>query len=904
MAKSRLLQIYKKLVSSLSFSAELRKMRREVNARIDAPTTINTLLPSHPSGVNRWFKRRRISIAESYLTVVGDLDSRSAGARLEALKILADASFHSKSLDLPLNTARVQAALVKEVVKHRHDKRRQLELLYDFSVSSSGQHQVIRKLCEELNIVELPENGTRLSDFGFGWDEHVHDTATSGRKNPTQLIIDAFIKGISRLTVAYGSATDLEAMEEVFEAGRIIGIGVDIALEFSMTDGGERFHFMALLPRFRKREEIAGFFLRKSPEFREFLTGLEKNQLNRLNAVGRILDEFNATTLRALNEGWPEDTLYRVPELTMQSLYAFIPTASINRLHLAEFLYTLYMPVLLNRLQILKVKKGLAKRGQRAGRLSKTEYLAIDEAYGRLKAEFRSLTPEVLLERHFAGARIVNYQSAFEDIREASGVLRSAGCKLKILHPLEYGFERARRLLAVHRADLDFVEIYNTQDCIGRDPKEVLKLAALVNDINREQKVQGLPPLVPVCGSDSTGRNPKIPGMGFIFADKIWGKKKSAYLERHLALPGLVSAMVKAGGEAVGRAEVDSCPPIICLGKISGGSGFGLGEDVSSDSAIVPFSKALRYLNPWVKNVFYAVVGFVVANHFVGPFYAILWLGITGFRNSIADLISSRGARLNQWKLRSINFDNVAQSLFWTGFSVPIMGFIKTNFDILWPWVHDGILFNLVKFFFISLANGLYLATHNTLRGFDKQVVKANLFRSIIAWPFATVFAPLGNLMGIPSIVQTKIWSDFVAGFIEGSGKYVKVLRLRHRNLEEIVPKVIEEKGEAQYTSILDLLYLFREEPRTRTSLSVIFDPDRKRMFKPGEEGALPPRSLDELRSTLGAEGLGADLARHILLYYEQEIAVDLVDLVADTLPEIQDWLDGEAARRLRPSRS
>ena len=159
-----------------------------------------------------------------------------------------------------------------------------------------------------------------------------------------------------------------------------------------------------------------------------------------------------------------------------------------------------------------------------------------------------------------------------------------------------------------------------------------------------------------------------------------------------------------------------------------------------------------------VKNIFFAVVGFTVADSFIGPFYALLWLGITGFRNSIADLISSRGTHLNQWKLRSINFDNVAQSLFWTGFSVPIMGFIKSNFDTVWPWVHDGLLFNLVKFFFISLANGLYLATHNTLRGFDRKVVRANLFRSVIAWPFATIFAPLGNLIGVPSIVQTKIW--------------------------------------------------------------------------------------------------------------------------------------------------
>ena len=124
----------------------------------------------------------------------------------------------------------------------------------------------------------------------------------------------------------------------------------------------------------------------------------------------------------------------------------------------------------------------------------------------------------------------------------------------------------------------------------------------------------------------------------------------------------------------------------------------------------------------------------------------------------------------------------------------------------------------------------------------------------------------------------------------------MRVLRLRHRNLEEIIPRVVEEKGEALYTAILDLLYLFREEPRTRTSLNVIFDPERTRVFKPGDQPALPPGSLDALRAALDAENLHTNLVRHILSSYEQEVAVDLVDLVADTLPEFQEWLDGQAA--------
>ena len=46
----------------------------------------------------------------------------------------------------------------------------------------------------------------------MGWDFHVHDNTSYGRKTPIQLIIDAFIKGISEITVVY---TNLEHEEAI-----------------------------------------------------------------------------------------------------------------------------------------------------------------------------------------------------------------------------------------------------------------------------------------------------------------------------------------------------------------------------------------------------------------------------------------------------------------------------------------------------------------------------------------------------------------------------------------------------------------------------------------------------------------------------------------------------------------
>ena len=138
-------------------------------------------------------------------------------------------------------------------------------------------------------------------------------------------------------------------------------------------------------------------------------------------------------------------------------------------------------------------------------------------------------------------------------------------------------------------------------------------------------------------------------------------------------------------------------------------------------------------------------------------------------------LIAASGLDFGSWSKKKVNFDNACQSLFWTGFSVPILGTVKAQFDLVWPWVATGMLFETTKFFFICLANGSYIATHNKIRNFDKKTIKINFFRTLIAWPFATVFSPIGNLLLIPSIVQAKMWSDIVGGFIEGTGKFWNV---------------------------------------------------------------------------------------------------------------------------------
>jgi len=897
MIKARMLRHYSDIVNALSFSSELYKLRRELNAKIDAPTPIVKGPHSHPLGISRWFKKRRISIAEAYIQVVSDLESKHSKSRLRALRMMVNVSFHAKTLDLPLNTARVQLGLIKEAVKHKGDRRRQLELLQDFSVSSHGQQQVIRTLLDELNIIELPETGARLKNLDAGWDEHVHDTATSGRKNPTQLLIDAFIKGISELTIAYGSIDSLELMKEAVDAGRIVGIRVNLALEFSILVQGHRFHFMATLPHFKSGKDASQWLKKRSPAFRTILEGLKENQANRVEAVRSLLKHFNTTSLKEINDGYPDDELYAMPKLKLKDLSASIPLSRLNRMHLGEFMYACYRPILFNRVMLMKVQREKARLAFRRKVISDWEYRIVDERNSRVREEFRTLNPEQLRRQYFTNPEIGDYQTVFTDIVRIKTTLAEAGCSLKVLHPLEYGLDAARKLLGECRGVIDRVEIYNMQDSIRRDPGEVTALARLVNELNAAGVTDGKPPYVPVCGSDSTGRTPTIPGMGFIRESALKGTRRNAYIKRHIALPALVSAMVEAKGIPVTEADIASAPRILSLGKTSAGWTNLIGDEHETEVAFIQPSRAWRYLNPVLVNMIYATAGFLVAQHFVGTFYAFLWLFITGFRNSIADLVAGRGTRMSAWNLKGINFGNVARSLFWTGFSVPIMAFVKTEFDALWPLAAEGLLFDSVKFFFIAFANGLYLATHNTLRGFDRKVVRANFWRSVIAWPLATAFAPLGSAIGIPSIVQSKIWSDFVAAFIEGGSKYVKILGLRRRDLEEILPVMASGDREERFTALLDLLFLYREEPRTENSLRVLLSPDYRPTAAKKNDREAVDFTFEDFRTVMMDEGNDRQLVDFILATYQPEMAADLMDLVSRTLPACREWTSAHSRK-------
>jgi hypothetical protein len=165
----------------------------------------------------------------------------------------------------------------------------------------------------------------------------------------------------------------------------------------------------------------------------------------------------------------------------------------------------------------------------------------------------------------------------------------------------------------------------------------------------------------------------------------------------------------------------------------------------------------------------------------------------------------------------------------------------------------------------MALANGIYLSSHNMLRGLPKGAVYGNFFRSLLSIPVAVILnAGIGGILtmsgtvGVNDILQkwaaiiSKAASDFVAGFIEGTADRYKNIRTRLREyknkfrelldiyaqLELLYPNVesfkilecssdVNRKAHAEARDLekiimihaMDMLYFWMYQPRSRVAL-------------------------------------------------------------------------------------
>ena len=250
------------------------------------------------------------------------------------------------------------------------------------------------------------------------------------------------------------------------------------------------------------------------------------------------------------------------------------------------------------------------------------------------------------------------------------------------------------------------------------------------------------------------------------------------------------------------------------MGGLSQNTGNGLSlirQKPDTDNKTEP-----QYINSTLKNILKIIIGFIPAFltfYLTKDWWVLAWLGgliwfsITGFRNIIQSILGGGGLKRSPYLVWSdfINWNRIADSLLFTGFSVPLLDWLCKSM------VLDG-LFDInvttnptMLYTIMAITNGIYITSHNIMRELPKEAAFGNFFRSIISIPIAIVFSytisALLHICGVPEIdmliqqwaaVISKLASDFAAGFLEGMADRKENITARSWDYEEKIRQVLD----------------------------------------------------------------------------------------------------------------
>lgn len=471
------------------------------------------------------------------------------------------------------------------------------------------------------------------------------------------------------------------------------------------------------------------------------------------------------------------------------------------------------------------------------------------------------------------------------------------------------------------------------------------KFVTILSDLESVKNMYKVRALKPRVGSDSTGQSPRLHGMGLAVLDSLPRQAQKAvikekesprlvipfHVETHLRLnylqiqetekiipyilrflrliPGFRYIGMQCRKEWFAKEGSTRMVPhgnIVTLGGLQPFSAnrFSLRQP---DSEAYRIRRPLRYLQTTLKNSGKLAIGFLpafltffLANSWwvLAYFGAFIWFGITGFRNILQSVLGGGGIRrspLLRWN-DYISWDRLTDSLFFTGFSVPLLDyFVKTlllnQFLGINTSSHPVILYAVM-----GIINGIYLTSHNLFRGLPPEAAFVNFFRSLFSIPVAFGFNELaGGIMGLCGAVNiydtlqqwaaiiSKTASDCVAGFIEGTVDRRRNIRHRisdyHQKLRQFLDvyarleMLFPEKDvfelldtpaewlqsaneEARHhihiliINALDLLYFWMYQPRAQTAFKKLLcsmDPDEQRLLIKAQKILTMEREISQM---------------------------------------------------------
>jgi hypothetical protein len=518
----------------------------------------------HPNGIVEMAAPKALRMAYSIVHLINSLDADQAEDRIMALRTLSYEVMNNSASTFRFNTARVLLEIMKKLVRHTGDEEEALKLAHDFRAASTGKQRVVRTQLRKYRLLEMPEDWNQL-----GFDDHVHDANTKGRKSPTHLIMDAWIKGIRFLTVIHYNYIEPEAAEELMDAAQIMGISVRIGVELPARFRGTYINLIWSVRGLPQTQSYLSFLAK--PHVREFMDEGRKISAYQQNHVFRILSEFNDRHRRTLYEtfGIVLDPVDR------EEFLRFVGTGQPSLLHLAKHIHNSLIPAMRNRLEEIREEFRDDPSPEKEAR------------FNSLIGDMNAIDPDAVFDRYLsssANPSVVDPRSVLESGPHVpASLMRSPVELIEELKRLRHGSRITLNLTNLDAVDvlellydcggnITHLEIFNLKDHIaGKAPdyaainglqlalnsgnavrlKRIImtmiedlkrrgdtERAACINeillDISTLIQVYRDIPLKSCIGSDSTGQSRKYPGMGVAIRSTLPAAARLALRKNHL----------------------------------------------------------------------------------------------------------------------------------------------------------------------------------------------------------------------------------------------------------------------------------------------------------------------------------------------------------------------------------
>jgi len=498
----------------------------------------------HPRGIKELAARREVRLVYAMHRLLAlDYGPDAIEQRLSALQALRDETIDGNPSSLRLNTARVLLQVMKLLIRSSNTPERQLQLAHELRMALIGQPRFIRRQLRRYHLLEMPENWNQTT-----FDDHVHDANTKGRKTPTHLIMDAWIKGIRQLQVIYYNEVPPAAARELLKAAEIMNIEVRIGLEFTIVGRG-RLVKMIWTPRgFLSADNFLTFL--EKPEVQEFFNSFaEVNDWKKKQVLAKF-NLFNSQFRLELNQRFKVE----LPEQPESDFLHSIGNRQPSRLHLAEFICTAYTQLLEARIAAATDSDLIAEYRHQLTELTPESlhdrYLADDEM--ALPADLDTLPVAMRLSQseladllyHLpCGCRLCLNLTGLplEDILE---IIYDCGGKITHLETFnlkDYKTGKSSDMMSVNtlrqaindgnvirlkRTIREYIERLSQTPGPDNDAR-IAKLHLILRNIDRLIGFYAQNPLGTRLGSDSTGRYRRLNGMGLAVIESLpWREQR------------------------------------------------------------------------------------------------------------------------------------------------------------------------------------------------------------------------------------------------------------------------------------------------------------------------------------------------------------------------------------------